>query len=97
MLRALVSLLLATALAVPALAQPLTPGQEKFRALFKEMVETNTALSNGSCTELAGKIASREDDLDDSHNWKLYTALAVDAFGLLLGAIYIRYLFIWIV
>jgi acetylornithine deacetylase/succinyl-diaminopimelate desuccinylase-like protein len=58
MLRALVSLLLATALAGPALAQPLTPGQEKFRALFKEMVETNTALSNGSCTELAGKIAS---------------------------------------
>jgi acetylornithine deacetylase/succinyl-diaminopimelate desuccinylase-like protein len=57
MLRALVSSLLTTALAMPALAQPLTPGQEKFRALFKEMVETNTALSNGSCTELAAKIA----------------------------------------
>ena len=57
MLRTLVTSLLATVLTVPALAQPLTPGQEKFRALFKEMVETRTALSDGSCTELAGKIA----------------------------------------
>ena len=43
--------------ALPAMAQPLAPGQEKFRALFKEMVETKTALSNGSCTELAQKVA----------------------------------------
>jgi acetylornithine deacetylase/succinyl-diaminopimelate desuccinylase-like protein len=57
MLRILVTPLFAAVLAVPAMAQPLTPGQEKFRALFKEMVETRTALSDGSCTELAGKIS----------------------------------------
>ena len=57
MLRALVSSLLATAVAGPALAQPLTPGQQKYRALFQELVETNTQFSNGDCTALAQKIA----------------------------------------
>src|SRR5471032_408965 len=57
MLRALVSSLLATAIALPALAQPLDPGQQRFHDLFKEMVETNTELSIGSCTDLAAKVA----------------------------------------
>jgi acetylornithine deacetylase/succinyl-diaminopimelate desuccinylase-like protein len=57
MFRTLLACLLVTAMAVPALAQPLRPDQEKFRALFKEMVETNTSLSAGSCTALAEKVA----------------------------------------
>jgi acetylornithine deacetylase/succinyl-diaminopimelate desuccinylase-like protein len=57
MLRTFVAGLLAAALALPSTAQTLTPGQQRYRALFKEMVETNTSLSSGSCTELAGKIA----------------------------------------
>ena len=44
---------------------------------------------------LGVKIASREEDLDESHNWKVYSALAIDAVGLLLGALYIRYLIMW--
>jgi acetylornithine deacetylase/succinyl-diaminopimelate desuccinylase-like protein len=57
MCRTFVALLLGAALALPSTAQTLTPGQQRFRALFKEMVETNTSLSSGSCTELAEKIA----------------------------------------
>ncbi len=46
--------------ALPASAQaPLRPDQARFRALYQELVETNTTLSSGSCTELAGKIAAR--------------------------------------
>lgn len=56
MLRVFVVSLLATSFAVTATAQGLRPDQARFRELFKEMVETNTALS-GSCTELAEKIA----------------------------------------
>ena len=57
---------LATALcllATPALAQapaaPLRPDQTAFRALYKELVETNTTLSSGSCTEAAEKMGAR--------------------------------------
>jgi acetylornithine deacetylase/succinyl-diaminopimelate desuccinylase-like protein len=62
MLRAITASLLATAVALPAFtsaswAQPLNPGQQRYHDLFKEMVETNTELSIGSCTDLAGKIA----------------------------------------
>ncbi|NJR79028.1 M20/M25/M40 family metallo-hydrolase [Sphingomonas corticis] len=35
------------------------PDQTAFRALYKELVETNTALSNGSCTDAAAKMAVR--------------------------------------
>ena len=31
-------------------------GRAKFRALYKEMVETDTSITTGSCTALAGKI-----------------------------------------
>lgn len=37
---------------------PLRPDQTAFRSLYKELVETNTALSSGSCTLLAGRIAA---------------------------------------
>jgi acetylornithine deacetylase/succinyl-diaminopimelate desuccinylase-like protein len=43
--------------AAPALAQQ--PGAPAFRALFKEMVETDTSLTTGSCTALADKLAVR--------------------------------------
>jgi acetylornithine deacetylase/succinyl-diaminopimelate desuccinylase-like protein len=55
--RSLFALLLGALLVLPSTAQTLTPGQQRYRALFKEMVETNTSLSSGSCTVLAGKIA----------------------------------------
>lgn len=55
-MRILLASLLATAVALPAWAQPLDPGQLRYHDLFKEMVETNTELSIGSCTALAGKI-----------------------------------------
>ena len=53
----------------PALAAPapaysdlpmgkLRPDQSAFRALYKEVVETDTTLSSGSCTALATKIAA---------------------------------------
>jgi acetylornithine deacetylase/succinyl-diaminopimelate desuccinylase-like protein len=34
-------------------------GEQRFRALYKELVETNTALSNGSCTLAAERMAAR--------------------------------------
>jgi acetylornithine deacetylase/succinyl-diaminopimelate desuccinylase-like protein len=37
---------------------PLRPDQVAFRALYKEMVETDTSYPKGSCTLLAGRIAS---------------------------------------
>lgn len=62
MLRAFLASLLTTALVLPALAQGLTPGQQKYRDLFQEMVETNTSLSAGDCTALANKIAGHLKD-----------------------------------
>ena len=44
-------------LAAAAQAQTLTPDQARFRALYQEMVETNTTVTTGSCTDLAAKIA----------------------------------------
>jgi acetylornithine deacetylase/succinyl-diaminopimelate desuccinylase-like protein len=34
-------------------------GESKFRELYKELIETNTALSNGSCTLAAERMAAR--------------------------------------
>ncbi|WP_439544902.1 M20/M25/M40 family metallo-hydrolase [Sandarakinorhabdus sp.] len=57
------SSILAAALlaALPAAAQSPTPqpGEAAFRALYKEMVETDTSLTTGSCTALADKLAVR--------------------------------------
>ena len=46
-------------LAQPLAAQTLRPDQAKFRELYQELVETNTTLSAGSCTEAAAKMAAR--------------------------------------
>ena len=37
---------------------PLRPDQQRFRALYKELVETNTTLSSGSCTLAAERMAA---------------------------------------
>ena len=47
--------LMAQALAVAA--APPTPDQTRFRSLYKELVETDTSVTTGSCTALADKIA----------------------------------------
>jgi acetylornithine deacetylase/succinyl-diaminopimelate desuccinylase-like protein len=52
-------LLLAALIAAPASAQSLRPDQEAFRDLFKELVETDTTLSAGSCTLAAEHMAAR--------------------------------------
>jgi acetylornithine deacetylase/succinyl-diaminopimelate desuccinylase-like protein len=57
-------LVLTTALALAASAaqaqeKPLRPDQVQFRALYKELVETNTELSDGDCTLAASRIAAR--------------------------------------
>lgn len=53
--------LLAATLALPAAAQTPAnrPGEAAFRALYQEMVETDTSLTTGSCTALADKLAVR--------------------------------------
>jgi acetylornithine deacetylase/succinyl-diaminopimelate desuccinylase-like protein len=55
------SLCLATTalIAGSALADGLRPDQAAFREIYKELVETNTTLSAGSCTEAAQKMAAR--------------------------------------
>ena len=40
-------------------AQALSPDQQRFFGLYKELVETNTTLSAGSCTQAAAQIATR--------------------------------------
>jgi acetylornithine deacetylase/succinyl-diaminopimelate desuccinylase-like protein len=57
-----ISLLLLLALAGAALAQvtaPARPDATAFRELFRELVETNTTLSAGSCTLAAERMAAR--------------------------------------
>jgi acetylornithine deacetylase/succinyl-diaminopimelate desuccinylase-like protein len=52
--------LCAAMLSAPALAQePLRADQQVFRELYKEMVETDTSITTGSCTALADKIEVR--------------------------------------
>jgi acetylornithine deacetylase/succinyl-diaminopimelate desuccinylase-like protein len=50
--------LLCASVALPVSAQSIRPDQVAFRALYKELVETNTTLSVGSCTEAAEKMGS---------------------------------------
>lgn len=57
-MRQVFSLTLALALTLPAAAQDLKPDQARFRALFKELIETNTTLSAGDCTLAARKMAA---------------------------------------
>ena len=49
---------IATLLAAQTQAQTLRPDQTQFRALYKELVETNTTLSAGSCTLAAQRMAA---------------------------------------
>src|SRR3954469_12116537 len=49
----------AALLAWPANAQDMRPDQVAFRALYQELVETNTTLSAGSCTLAAERMAAR--------------------------------------
>ena len=53
------ALLLAALVAAPATAQTIRPDQAAFRELYKELVETNTTLSSGSCTAAAAKMGAR--------------------------------------
>src|ERR1700727_202061 len=61
-MRAFLSAALAAVLVVPAAAQDLRPDQQRFRALYKELVETNTSLSVGDCTLAAQKMAAHLKD-----------------------------------
>jgi acetylornithine deacetylase/succinyl-diaminopimelate desuccinylase-like protein len=56
-MRSLLCAALAASLTLPAAAQT-GPGQARFRALYKELVETNTTLSAGDCTLLAHKMGA---------------------------------------
>ncbi|MFO1254849.1 MAG: M20/M25/M40 family metallo-hydrolase [Sphingomonadaceae bacterium] len=58
---ALAALLGTAALGSAAAAQQaqLRPDQAEFRSLYKELVETNTTVSNGSCTLAAERMAAR--------------------------------------
>ncbi|APZ99192.1 peptidase M20 [Sphingopyxis sp. QXT-31] len=54
------SMLSALALSAPAAAQEAPrPDQLAFREIFKELIETNTTLSSGSCTLAAERMAAR--------------------------------------
>ncbi|WP_218274197.1 hypothetical protein, partial [Pseudomonas sp. FW305-33] len=46
-----------TLLAAPALGAD--TGEQRFRDIYKELVETNTTLSAGSCTLAAERMAAR--------------------------------------
>ncbi|MBX9665765.1 M20/M25/M40 family metallo-hydrolase [Novosphingobium sp.] len=53
------ALLSSPALAAPAAKADPYGGEEAFRSLYKELVETNTTLSSGSCTLAAERMAAR--------------------------------------
>lgn len=56
-----ISLLFSSLIGSPAIAaeSAVRPDQTAFRELYKELVETNTTLSNGSCTLAAQRMAAR--------------------------------------
>ena len=60
MLRSMLAALLLVGGAAPAAAQApaMRPDQAEFRALYQELVETNTALSAGDCTLAAQRMAA---------------------------------------
>jgi acetylornithine deacetylase/succinyl-diaminopimelate desuccinylase-like protein len=59
MVRSIAALSLSFVLAGSAAAQTPQPGEAEFRALYKELVETNTTASAGSCTLAAERMAAR--------------------------------------
>lgn len=58
-MRHLIFALAAMGIAQPAVAQSPKPDQLAFRALYKELVETNTSHSVGDCTLAARRMAAR--------------------------------------
>src|SRR6201990_1993021 len=56
-MRISLSVMLVACLALPSYAQPRSD-QQRFRALYKELIETNTTLSAGDCTLAARKMAA---------------------------------------
>ena len=61
-MKTLTALLTATLLvAAPVAAKETSPRPDQlaFREIYKELVETNTTLSAGSCTEAAAKMGAR--------------------------------------
>ena len=58
MIKAVAALLLAS-VAQAAPAQAVRPDQAEFRSLYKELVETNTEVTDGSCTQAADQLAAR--------------------------------------
>ncbi|MBB4859363.1 acetylornithine deacetylase/succinyl-diaminopimelate desuccinylase-like protein [Novosphingobium chloroacetimidivorans] len=61
-MKTILTALLATALVAPSLAAAqgaLRPDQQEFFGLYKELIETNTTVTQGSCTEAAAKMAAR--------------------------------------
>jgi len=52
-----ITLLAITAMPAIGQAPALRPDQVAFRALYQEMVETDTTVTHGSCTDLATKVA----------------------------------------
>ena len=57
----LAAMLMASACAGAPVASAQAPGggEAAFRAMFKEMVETDTSFASGDCTALVDKIAAR--------------------------------------
>jgi len=59
-MKTLLTALLASALVLPGMAAAQSrPDQQAYFGLYKELVETNTTLSQGSCTEAAAKMQAR--------------------------------------
>ena len=50
---------IALLLTATAASPQVSPGEQRFRELYKELVETNTSLSAGSCTLAARRMAER--------------------------------------
>lgn len=59
MLKIAAAIAVSTLFAAAAHAQAPQPGEPAFRALYKELVETNTTFSAGSCTLAAERMAAR--------------------------------------
>ncbi|HEY4076287.1 MAG TPA: M20/M25/M40 family metallo-hydrolase [Rhizomicrobium sp.] len=58
MMRRTFASVIAMLMATSAFAQDISPDKARFRALYKELVETNTTLSSGSCTLAAERMAA---------------------------------------
>lgn len=58
-LRLLLTAFLLASFGALSQAAELRPDQAAFRDLYRELVETNTTINNGSCTEAAEKMAAR--------------------------------------